>query len=197
MFLGDNPDFEISAKDVKKFLAFVRIGLSAAATRFDAEKVRFHHRLPPGKQLHANVRCRLEDFSLMRPHQARIIAGGFEERENVGAIETGDAPQGSDRGAHLAALQSAEKTDGDSSGASHLCERESAARAQTAEALPGMWRSLCRIRDNSLPLEHVNDGGGIKAARAAQKNRSLQQAHIGFPIEAIPALVAPGVNQDH
>src|SRR6266567_6874348 len=129
MLLGVKPDFKTSAKDVQEFLAFVRIGLSTAATGFDAEKVRFHYRLPPGKQFHANVRSGLEDFSLMRAHQARIVAGGFEERENVGPIETGDAPEGGDRRAHLAALKGAEKTDRDAGGASHLGERESASRA--------------------------------------------------------------------
>src|SRR6266567_2790064 len=111
MLLGVKPDFKTSAKDVQKLLPLVRIGFSAPATGFDAEKVRFHYRLPPGKQFHANVRSGLEDFSLMRTHQARIVARGFEERENVGAIETGDAPQRGDRRAHLAAFQGAQKAD--------------------------------------------------------------------------------------
>src|SRR5258708_35202561 len=110
MLLGVKPDFKTSTKDVQKFLTFVRIGFSAAATGFDAEKVRFHYRLSPGKQLHANVRSGFEDFSLMRANQARIVAGGFRERGNGGAIGTVDSAEGGVRRAPLSALQGAEES---------------------------------------------------------------------------------------
>src|SRR5258708_10720863 len=191
MLLGVEPDFKVSAKDVQEFLAFVRVGFAAAAAGFDAEKMGLHHRVSPGEQLHAHVRRGLQNFSLMRAHEARIIAGGFEEGKNIGAVEAGDAAQRGDGGAHLAALEGAEKTDGDASGASDLSEREAAARSQAAETLPGEKGVFRRSRDNALALEHVNDGGGIEAAGAAEENRALQQAHIGFPKEAGAALRTP------
>src|SRR6266849_9840723 len=187
MLLGVEPDFKVSAKDVQEFLAFVRVGFAAAAAGFDAEKMGLHHRVSPGEQLHAHVRRGLQNFSLMRAHEARIITGGFEERKDVRAIEAGDAAQRGNRGAHLAALEGAEKTDGDTGGASHLSQRKAAARAQAAETLSGKERALRRSRDDSLALEHVNDGGGIEAAGAAQENRALQQAHIGFVKKAVAA----------
>src|SRR5437879_8730540 len=160
MLLGVEPDLKISAKDVQEFLAFVRVGCTAAAPRFDAEKMRLHRRVPPGKQLHAHAWRGLQDFSLMWAHETRIIAGGLEEWKNVGAVEAGDAAQRGNRGAHLAALEGAEKTDGDPGGASHLSQRQAAAGPQAAEALSGKERALRRSRDDSLALEHVDDGGG-------------------------------------
>src|SRR5713226_8156428 len=137
MFTRVEPNLKISAKDMQEFLAFMRVGFTAAASRFDAEKMRFHHRVSPGQQLHAHVRRGLQDLSLIRAHQARIIAGSFAERENVGPVEAGDAAERGNRGAHLSALEGAEKADGDASGASHLSQRKAAPGSQPAETLPG------------------------------------------------------------
>src|SRR5437879_1321615 len=120
MLLSVEPDLKISAQDVQEFLSFVRVGFAAAATGFDAEKMRFHRRVSPGKKFHAHVRRGLQDSSLIRAHQARIIAGGFEEGKNVRAVKASDAAQRGDRGTHLAAFEAAEKTDRDARGASHL-----------------------------------------------------------------------------
>src|SRR5258708_31381306 len=136
MLLGVEPNFKVSAKDVQEFLALVRVGFTAAASGFDAEKMRLHRRVSPGQQFHAHVRRSLQDFPLIWAYEARIIAGSFEEGENVGAIEAGDAAQGGDRGAHLAALEGAEKTDGDTGGASHLGQRKAAAGPEAAGTLP-------------------------------------------------------------
>src|SRR5882762_5583569 len=187
MLLRVEPDLKISAKDVQEFLAFVRVGCAAAAAGFDAKKMRLHRRVPPGKQLHAHAGRGLQDFSLIWAHEARIITGGFEEGKNIGAVEAGDAAQRGNRGAHLAALQGAEETDRDASGASHLSEREAAAGPQAAETLPGKKRTFRWSRDDPLALEHVDDGGGIEAAGPAQENRTLQQAHIGFVKKAVAA----------
>src|SRR6266851_5394633 len=169
MLLGVEPDFKLSAKDVQEFLAFVRVGFAAAATGFDAEKVRLHHRVSSGQQLHAHVRSGLEHLSLIRAHQAWIIAGSFEERKNVRSVEARNAAQRGNRGTHLAAFEGAEKTDGDTGGASYLRQRKAAASAQAAEALPGEEPALRRSGYNSLALEHVNDRGGIEAPRTAQE----------------------------
>jgi len=82
----------------------------------------------------------------MRAHEARIIAGGFEQGKNVGTVEASDAAQRGNRGAHLAALQGAEETDGDPGGASHLGQRKAAAGPQAAETLPGKERTFGRSR---------------------------------------------------
>src|SRR5260370_30793079 len=184
MLLGVEPDFKVSAKDVEKFVAVVRVGCAAAAAGFDAEKIGLHHRVSTGEQLHAHVRRGLQNFSLVRTHEARIIAGGLEEGKNVGAVKAGDAAQGGDGGAHLAALEGAEKTDGDSRGASHLSQRKAAAGPQAAETLPGEKGGFRRGRDNALALEHVNDGGGVGAPGAAHEKCPLQQGSNGFSKKA-------------
>ncbi len=172
---------------MQEFFAFVRVGFATAATGFDAEKVRLHHCVSPGQQLHAHIGSRLEDFSLIGAHQTRSIAGSFEERKNVRSIEARNAAQRGNRGAHLAALEGAKETDGNSGSASHLGKREAAASPQAAEALPGQEPALRWSSDNSLAFEHVNDGGRIEASRAAQENGALQQANIGFGEKAITA----------
>src|SRR6266849_7947871 len=131
------PDFKCAAEDVEEFLAFVGVGFAAAAAGFHAEKVRFHDGVAPGEEFHAHAGIGLQNFSLRWSHEAEIFAGGLEERKDIGAIEARDAAQGGHGRAHLAALERAEKADGDTGGASHLREGESATRAQAAKALPG------------------------------------------------------------
>src|SRR4029077_3740102 len=126
----------------------------------------------------------------MRAHQPRIISGSFEKRENVGAIEARDAAQRGDRGAHLPALESAEKTDGDAGRAGYLRQREPAAGPQPAEASPRKEPAFRRRGDNSLALQHVNNSGGIESTGPAQKNRALHEANIRFGKEAVAALGA-------
>src|SRR5260370_5118393 len=158
MLLGVEPNFKVSAKDVQEFLALVRVGFTAAASGFDAEKMRLHRRVSPGKQFHAHVRGSLQDFPLIWAYEARIIAGSFEEGENVGAIEAGDAAQGGDRGAHLAALEGAEKTDGDTGGASHLGQRKAAAGPPAGERPAGRGEGVSEGAENALRCvgaEHV------------------------------------------
>jgi len=53
-----------------------------------------------------------------------------------------------------------------------------------------MRRAVRSGRNDALAFQHMNDGGRIEAASAAEKNRALEQAHIGFGIEAIAALRA-------
>src|SRR5690242_6142712 len=72
------PDLKVPAKHVQEFLAFMRIGLAAAAAGLHAKKMRLHRRVAPGKQLHANVRRRFQNFSFGRPHQTLVFAGSFE-----------------------------------------------------------------------------------------------------------------------
>ena len=119
-----------------------------------------------------------------------MFAGGFEERKDVGAIEAGDAAERGDRRAHLAALEAAEKPHGYAGRTRDLREGESPASSQAAETLTGMRLYFRSGRNNALAFQHMNDGGRIEAASAAEKNRALEQAHIGFGVEAIAALRA-------
>src|SRR6267142_524837 len=167
VLLAVQPDFKISAKDVQKFLALVRVRLAAAAAGFDAEEMRFHHRIAPGQQFHANVRCGFQDFSLVGPNEPRIFAGGFEKREDVRAIEAGDAAERGDRGAHLAAFEAAEESHGYAGGARYLREGESPARSQAPETLTGMRLNFRSGRNDALAFQHMNDGRRIEAASAA------------------------------
>src|SRR5258708_22261039 len=182
------PNLKISAHDIQEFLAFMRVGFTAATSRFDAEKMRLHGRISPGQQFHAHVRSGLQDFSLVRAHQARILAGSLEERKNVGTVEAGDAAQGGNRRAHLAALEGAEEADGDTGGARHLRKRKAAAGSQASETVPGEKRTFRWSRNNSLSFEHVDDRGGIEAAGPAKENGALQQTHVGFSEQAGAAL---------
>src|SRR5260370_9856403 len=106
--------------------------------------------MSPGQQLHAHVRRGLQDFSLIRTHQARMFTSGFEERKNVCTVEAGDAAQRGNRGAHLAALEGAEKTNGDTGRASHLSQRKAAAGPQAAEAPARGEPTLGRAREHPL-----------------------------------------------
>src|SRR6266481_6375506 len=161
-----------------------------SAPGFDAEEMRFHRGIAPGEQFHADLRCRLQDFSLRWPNEPGMLPGGFEKREDVGAIEAGDAAKRGDRGAHLAALEAAEKPHGHAGGSRYLREGESPPRSQAPETLTGMRLYFRSGRNNALAFQHMNDGGRIEAASAAEKNRALEQAHVGFGIEAIAALRA-------
>src|SRR5437660_8399923 len=87
MLLAVKGNVELSSQDVKKFLTFVRVGFAAAASRFDAEKMRLHRGVSPSKQFHAHIWSCFQDFSLVRANEPGIITGGFEEGKNVGAIE--------------------------------------------------------------------------------------------------------------
>src|SRR5260221_12424596 len=131
------PDFKRAAKDVKEFFAFVRVGFAAAPAGFHTKKMRLHGRISPRQEFHAHAGVGLQNFSLRGPHEAGILTPSFEQRKNIGAIEARDAAEGGHGRAHLAALKRAEKADGDARGASHLREREPAARTQAAKALAG------------------------------------------------------------
>src|ERR1700738_4507186 len=107
MFAALQPDFEIAAKHMQKFLAFVRVRFTAAPTWLHAKEVRLHGGVAPGKQFHAHARSGLQNFALRWAHQARIFLSGFEKRKNVSPIKACDAPQCSDRRTHLATFEGA------------------------------------------------------------------------------------------
>src|SRR6266849_580187 len=98
-------------------------------------------------------------------HEARILPGGFEQGKDIGAIEARDAAKSGDGRAHLPAFERAEKSDGDSGGASHLREGKPAARAQAAKALAGESSGFGGERDGALALEHVHNRSGVEADR--------------------------------
>src|SRR6266446_5289263 len=188
VFFAVQPDFKITTKDVQEFFALVRIGFAAAAAGFDAEEMRFHRCIAPGQQFHADIRRSLQDFSLRWANEPGMFPGSFEKREDVGAIEAGNAAERGNRGAHLAPLEAAEKSYRYAGGSRDLREGESPARSQAPEALTGMRLRFPNSGDDALAFQYMNDGGRIEAASAAEKNRTLEQAYIGFGVEAIAAL---------
>src|ERR1700731_40736 len=101
--------------------------------------MRLHGGVSPGKQLHADARRGLQNFPLAGTHQAGIVSRSLEQREDIGAVETRDAPQRSDRGAHLAALECAEKADRNAGGFCDLRQREATVSAQAAKPMSGNY----------------------------------------------------------
>ena len=137
------PDFKVPAKNMEKFLTFMRIRFAAAAAGFDAEKMRLHHGVAPGEQFHTDVASSLEDFPLSRANKPRMITGSFKKRKNIGAEETGDAAKRGDRRTHLTAFEGAEESDGNAGRLGDLRERKATPRAQPTKALSWEKYPLC------------------------------------------------------
>ena len=123
------PNFEFAAKNVEEFFAFMGVRFTAAAARFDTEEVRLHDGVAPGEKLHAHFGIAFEDFAFGGTDESGGIAVGVEKRGEVGFVEARDAAQRGDGGTHLAAFQSAEEPDGDTSSAGDLRERKAAFKA--------------------------------------------------------------------
>jgi len=195
MALMLEPDFKFAAEDVKEFFAFVRIGFAAAAAGFDAKEMRLHGGVAPGEQLHADFGICFENFAFRGANERGGVAVGVEKRDDVGFVEAGNAAKCGDGRMHLAALERAEETNGNVSGAGDLREREAALNAQTTKMLAGRLARFGGNDGDTLFFQDVNDGCGIEAAGAAQKNGALQKAYIGFGVEAITALRALGSDE--
>ncbi len=187
MTLLVQPDFKFTAQDVEKFLAFMGVRFAAAAARFDAEEVRFHGGVAQGEEFHADRGAGFEDFALGGADERLSFAVGFKHGKNVGFVEACDALESGDRGAHLAALEGAEESDGNPGGTRDLREREAAFDAQAAEFLTGGVTGVRGSRDNALFFQNVYNRGRIEAARAAKKDGALEEADIGLVVEAIAA----------
>src|SRR5262252_8531286 len=155
------PDFEMAAQNVKKFLAFVRVRLAAVAARLDAEKMRFHGSVAPGEQFHANAFGGFEDFAFSRFHHARVLFCRLEEGKNIGPVIARDTAQSGDRCPHLSAFKRAQKADRNVGGFCNLGQRESAPLAKAAEARTGRDRIFRRDRNDTLPFKDMNDSRGI------------------------------------
>ena len=76
----------------------------------------------------------IEHLALPGSDQPAVRLGSIEELKNVGFVEAGQPAQGANRGAHVRALEGAEKSDGDAGGFRDLGEREAARTAQLAKA---------------------------------------------------------------
>lgn len=187
MFLIIEPDFKSSAKDMQKFLAFVSVRFAAASAGLDAKQVRLHDGIAPSEQLHAHAGTGFQNFAIGGADEPGIFSHYFEKRNNIGFIKTRDAAQGGDGGAHLSALEGAEKPDGYASGACDLGKGKATMHAQTAKALSGDRGSFRRSGDDSLFFQDMDDGRRVESSGAAQKNRALEQADIGFGVLAIAA----------
>src|SRR5271169_6732275 len=126
MTLIVQPDLKFAAQDVEKFFTLVSVGFSAAPAAFDAKEVRLHDGIAPGEKLHADLRAGFEDFALGRANEGLGVPVRFKHGENIGVVKTRDTLERGHRGAHLTALESAEKTDGNFGGTRDLSERKTA-----------------------------------------------------------------------
>ena len=189
------PDLEFPAQDVQKLFALVSIGFATATPWFNAEEMRLHSGVAPGEELHADFGAGFENFALQGTDQDRSIAVSFEQGDDVGFVEAGDSTQSGDGRAHLAAFESAEKSDGNAGGASHPGERETPFQTQTAETLAGRLPGIGGSDGDALFLEGVHERGGSEAAGAPRKNGALEKANIGFRVEAIATPGTLGSNQ--
>jgi len=197
MFLAVQPNFKFTTKDVQELFAFVGVGFTTAAAGFDAKKMRFHGRLAPSQKLHAHSRRRFQDFSLAWPHEARVFCRRFKEREDVRAIETGDAAERGNRRAHLAAFKRAKKAYGNLRGPRHLRKGQTTARAQPPKTLAGKRSALRRRRNDTLAFQYVHDRRWIQSACAPQKNGALQQPNVGLSVEPVAAFRTLRRNKAH
>ncbi len=158
------PDFEFAAQDVEKFFALVRVGFTAGAAGLDAEEVWLHGGVAPGEKFHTDLGTGFEDLTLGGANKVLSVAVGFKHGEDIGFVKTRDALKRGNGGTHLAALEGAQKTDGNLCGAGDLSERQAAFDAQTAEALAGRLQSVGRSGDDALFFKNVYNRGGIEAA---------------------------------
>jgi len=175
---------------VQELFAFVSIRFAAAAAGFDAKKMRLHCGVAPSQQLHTDRGAGLKDFTLRRTNKGLGVPVRFEHGKDIRFVEARDAAEGGDRGAHLAALERAEKTDRDTRGSGDLSQRESAPSAQTPEPLAGRRERVSRSGNDALLVQDMYNRNGIQAAGAAQKNGALKQANVGFGVHAVAALGA-------
>ena len=182
------PDFEFTAQDVQKLLAFMSIGFAAAAAGFDTKQMRLHCGVAPCQQLHTDGGAGLKDFTLGRTNKGLGVPVRLEHGKDIGLVEARNAAQGCDRRAHLTALERTEKADRDACGAGHLGQRKTATRTQAAETLAGRLQGIGW--DDALFLENMHNRSRIQAAGAAKKNGALKHADVGFPVHAVAAFGA-------
>lgn len=168
------------------------IRFAAPTTGFNAEEMRLHGFVTPREEFHADALCGFQDAPIALRDETRIFLGVVEERKKIGAIEAGDTGQGGDGSAHLATFESAKESDGDSGSASDLRKREIAFLAKASETLARRENAFRGNRDNALAFEDVNDCRGVESARAAKKNRALQNADVFISVETVFALRALG-----
>jgi len=168
------PDLEFAAENMKEFFAIVGIRFTAAATGLDAEEVRLHGSVAPGKKLHADVGAGFEDLAVGGMDQSGSIAIGLEKRQKVSSIKSSDAPERGDGRAHLAALERAEKADRDAGGTGDLGERKTALETKAAESLARRLPGIGGSEGEALLFQNMNNGGGVQAASAAQEDGALK-----------------------
>src|SRR5690242_10050049 len=166
------PNFKIAAEHMQKFFSLVRIGFTASAARFHPKKVRFHRRVSPGKQFHADVGRGFQNFSFRRPDQALSFTRRLEKREYVRAIELGDTAKGCDRRTHLAALERAQKADGNAGCFGDLRERKPAFDSEPPKTLARGKRSFRARRHHPLRSEERRVG---KEGRCGGRREDSEQ----------------------
>ncbi len=189
-------DIEIAAENVQEFFAFVGVRIAAASAGSYSEEMRLHDGVAPSEKFHAHAGAGFENFSIGGADVARIGFGSVEERKDVDAIVARDAGERGNGGAHLAALEGAEETDGDAGGSGDLRERSVLAEAQLAETrTDGTGLVAAAVLEKPFGAEQVHNRRGVHAAGAAEELCALEQANIARSEKAIAALGASGRNK--
>src|SRR5438552_18667554 len=104
-------DLQLALQYKKKFFPNVSVGFAAACPRSNAEQMRFHNRVSPSQQFHADSRSCFENFSSLGAHQMFVRLGGVVKIEYGGFVVAGKPAQRTDRSGHLRAFDGAEKPD--------------------------------------------------------------------------------------
>src|SRR5262249_35213227 len=127
-------DLQFAFEYEEKFLAKGGVGFAAAGAGRDAERGRFHTRVAPGEQLHANAIPRLEHLAHFRANHGRVRFRRVVEIEDIVLVITRELAQRSHRSAHLRALERTEESDGDADLFGYAGERRAHFQSQLAQA---------------------------------------------------------------
>src|SRR6266542_1239829 len=113
ILLSPKRDFHYALQHVEKLLANVGVRFATAGIGRDAEQMRFHNRVAPGKQFHANAGAGIKNLARARPDEMLVGRGGIVKIENIGFVVTREFTQCADGRAHLRPLKGAEESNRD------------------------------------------------------------------------------------
>jgi hypothetical protein len=74
MFDIIEPDLKLTFDHVNELFSFMTIGAAAGCPRRNAKELAFHHSVPQGQQLDPRARLRLENLTLLWPHELLALS---------------------------------------------------------------------------------------------------------------------------
>src|SRR5438105_2809577 len=192
VFLFLELNLQLSTEHVKKFLAFVRVRLTAAGIGRDPKKVRLHDRITPGKQFHAHSGPGLQHFTVVGAYDAAIRFCRIKKIQDVRLVKPCQFAQRADRGTHVRPLQRAEEPYGNSYVLGNLGQGKSSLDAQLAQVqTDGGAGSVTRRLYPAILLEHLQDSGRVQSADPTQEAGALEQFYVLGGVKPVLAFGAP------